>query len=243
MNMTFDPYTYEARRNSKGEITGLRKVDVLRWNKSGKGLGRLMNTGTSFSYTFNNQTFKNLFGRGNGASNTASATSPPTDGVMEDNSAEIANAGASSSDTGEFNRLRGQTQSVGEYDNDGYLVTEIPWSLSFSYGLSVAYDNKIDEEKLEYKYAFRHTLSFNGSIQPTKNWRMNFNASYDFDNKKITGMVVNISRDLHCFQMTASLVPVGYRKSYTFSIAVNSALLKDLKYDKRSNFREGQSWY
>lgn len=242
LNMTFDPYTYEAKRNANGEVTG-RRVDVLRWNKPGKGIGRLMNTGTNFSYTFNNQTFKNLFGR-KGDSNTASATPAPVDGATNNDAAEIANAGAASSDAGEFNRLRGQTQTVGEYDNDGYLVTEIPWSLSFSYGLTMGYDTqKFDEEKLEYKYAFRHTLSFNGSIQPTKNWRMNFNASYDFDHKKITGMVVNISRDLHCFQMTASLVPVGYRKSYTFSIAVNSSLLKDLKYDKRSNFREGQNWY
>ena len=43
--------------------------------------------------------------------------------------------------------------------------------------------------------------------------------------------------------MTASFVPVGPYKSYTFSIAGSSALLKDLKYDKRSNYRDGQQWY
>ena len=77
----------------------------------------------------------------------------------------------------------------------------------------------------------------------TKNWRFNFNATYDFDAKKISYMTCNVTRNLHCWQMTASFVPVGPYKSYTFSIAVSSALLKDLKYDKRSNYRDGQQWY
>ena len=96
---------------------------------------------------------------------------------------------------------------------------------------------------LNYDYALTHSLSFNGNIQPTKNWRFNFNATYDFDAKKISYMTCNVTRNLHCWQMTASFVPVGPYKSYTFSIAVSSALLKDLKYDKRSNYRDGQQWY
>jgi hypothetical protein len=43
--------------------------------------------------------------------------------------------------------------------------------------------------------------------------------------------------------MSASIIPVGYRKSYSFSIAVNSSLLKDLKYQQSSSFRSGQTWY
>ena len=48
---------------------------------------------------------------------------------------------------------------------------------------------------------------------------------------------------MHCFQMTASVIPVGRYKSYAMSIAVSSSLLKDLKYDKRSDYRNGQTWY
>ena len=141
-------------------------------------------------------------------------------------------------------RLLGQKKKTGEYDSDGYLVCSIPWSLSFSYSMRLAYDySRFDEKKKEYKYAVTNSLSFNGNIQPTKNWRINFNATYDFDVKKISYMTCNVVRDMHCWQMTASFVPVGPYKSYSFSVAVSSSLLKDLKYDKSSNFRDGQKWY
>ncbi len=43
--------------------------------------------------------------------------------------------------------------------------------------------------------------------------------------------------------MSASFVPVGPYKSYNFHIAVNSSMLKDLKYDKRSSTTNGIQWY
>ena len=121
-------------------------------------------------------------------------------------------------------------------------MTSIPWSFSFNYGLSLRY-GAFDKIKREYKYALSHSLSFNGNIQPTKNWRFNFNATYDFDAKRISYMTCNITRDLHCWNMSANFVPIGPYKSYSFSVAVSSSLLKDLKYDKHSNYRDGQEWY
>ena len=68
-------------------------------------------------------------------------------------------------------------------------------------------------------------------------------CSYNFDTRKIAYMNCSITRDLHCFTMTASFVPVGPYKSYTFHIAVKSAMLQDLKYDKRSSTTNGIRWY
>ena len=96
---------------------------------------------------------------------------------------------------------------------------------------------------MEYDPKITQNLSFSGNIQPTKNWNFGFSASYNFDTKKIAYMNCNISRDLHCFTMTASFVPVGPYKSYNFHIAVKSSLLQDLKYDKRSSYSNGVTWY
>ena len=52
LSATWDVYTYQL--NSAGNPV---RVNIPRW-KAGKGLGRLSSTGTSFSYTFNNDTFK-----------------------------------------------------------------------------------------------------------------------------------------------------------------------------------------
>lgn len=230
LNATFDTYTY-----SYNEKTGaVRRVDIPRW-KAGKGIGRLRQTGTSFSYTFNNATFTKWFGRkDNDSADDASSTETET----TDSDAET--TGKNEQQRG--GRLRGAKKETGEYDSYGYMVNKVPWSLSFSYSMQLRYGD-FNPKKMEYNYALTHALSFNGNIQPTKNWRFNFNATYDFDTHKISYMTCNISRDLHCWQMTASFVPLGPYKSFSFNIAVSSSLLKDLKWRKSSNYRDGQTWY
>ena len=235
LNGVFDTYTYDVAEN--GSVV---RKNVPRW-KAGKGIGRLRSTGTSFSYTFNNDTFKKWFGGGGKESGDADTDTGNND--MDDMQADkpLEGAGPEEEKSG---RLLGKKKDTGEYDSDGYLLATIPWSLSFNYSMHLAYDySRFDPVKKEYKYAITNSLSFNGNIQPTKNWRINFNATYDFDVKKISYMTCNITRDLHCWQMTASFVPVGPYKSYSFSVSVSSSLLKDLKYDKRSNYRDGQKWY
>ena len=226
---TFDTYTYDENG---------RRIDVPRW-KAGKGIGRLKSTSTSFSYTFNNDTFKKLFGGGDSDSKTSAAannnaptdpTDPQSEGTNEENTE---NKGG---------RLLGKKKSSGETDADGYMVVNVPWSLSFSYGLALSY-GEFDRERREFKYRLTHSLNFNGNIQPTKSWRMNFNATYDFDKHKISYITCSITRDLHCWNMSANFVPIGRFKSYTFSVAVSSSLLRDLKYDKHSNYRDAQQWY
>lgn len=231
LNGQFDTYTYDKNG---------RRIDVPRW-QAGKGLGRLRSTGTSFSYTLNNDTFSKLFGWGTKEGDTTT-DGQPADADAENLDAENLDDSTVPEDGKSGGRLLGKKKEVGEMDSDGYLVNKIPWSLSFSYSLNLRYGD-FNPTKLEYDYALTHSLNFNGNIQPTKNWRFNFNATYDFDVKKISYMTCNITRDLHCWQMTASFIPVGPYKSYSFSIAVSSSLLKDLKLDKRSNYREGQTWY
>lgn len=228
LNCVFDTYTYDVDANGNP----VRK-NVTRW-QAGKGFGRLRSTGTSFSYTFSNETFKKWFG---GAEEKNEKPEKPDQGRKEEDEEEDGNSTSKSG-----SRLLGQKKEQGEYDADGYLVTSVPWSLSFSYSMRLGY-GKFDPEKKEYKYKVTNSLSFNGSLQPTKNWRMNFNATYDFDIKKISYMTCSFTRNMHCWQLTGSVVPVGPYKSYSFTVAVSSSLLKDLKYDKRNNYRDGQTWY
>ena len=86
-------------------------------------------------------------------------------------------------------------------------------------------------------------LSLNANIRPTKNWSFTASASYNFDTHKIAYMNCSISRQMHCFVMSASFVPVGPYKSYNFHIAVKSSILQDVKYDKHSSMSNGITWY
>jgi hypothetical protein len=226
---TFDTYLYDEKGN---------RIDKPRWTQRGKGFGRLRGTSTSFSYTLNNDTFKKLFG---GASSSpapdARRTGEPEDAAADDASDPSAEGVATGT------RLREQRHgTAGEYDADGYYMARVPWSFSFNYNIGLSY-GEFDPDIREYRYRLTHALSFNGNVQPTQKWNISFNATYDFDQKKLSYMTCNVTRDLHCFRMSASIIPIGYRKSYMFSIAVNSSLLKDLKYQQSSSLRGGQAWY
>lgn len=227
LSATWDVYTYQL--NSSGNPV---RVNIPRW-KAGKGLGRLRSTGTSFSYTFNNNTFKKKDKRDDKRGNRRD-----DDDDYEPDDEEGDNF------SGNNNNRRGHNDdnNMVEMNDGGYMKWEVPWSLTFNYSINYGYGN-FNKEKMEYDARITQNLSFSGNIQPTKNWNFGFSASYNFDTHKLAYMNCNVSRDLHCFTMTASFVPVGPYKSYNFHIAVKSSLLQDLKYDKRSSYSNGITWY
>ncbi len=220
LSATWDVYTYQL--NAAGNPV---RVNVPRW-KAGKGIGRLSSTGTSFSYTFNNATFK----RGG----------DKNDKKKKNNQTEDQEFAEDTSDYRSRNDKKEDDQM--ELGQDGYMKWEVPWSLTVNYSVSYGYGS-FNKKKMEYDGKITQNLSFSGNIRPTANWNFGFSASYNFDTHKLAYMNCNISRDLHCFTMRASFVPVGPYKSYNFHISVKSSLLSDLKYDKRSSIRNGVTWY
>lgn len=225
LSATWDVYTYQL--NSAGNPV---RVNIPRW-KAGKGIGRLSSTGTSFSYTFNNDTFRKDKKNNNSSNNTNNNNNyNDTDNWDDDGTGQ------------------GNGQHDHDHDDDlqltpeGYVPWEVPWSLSVNYSINYSYGD-FNKEKMEYNGKITQNLSLSGNIRPTKNWEFSATASYNFDTKKIAYMNLNIARDLHCFTMRASVIPVGPYKSYNFHISVKSSLLSDLKYDKRSSQSNGVKWY
>ena len=230
LSATWDPYIY--RLNSAGTPV---RVNIPRW-KVGKGWARLASTGTSFSYTFNNDTFRRKKKNDGNRNDDTDGTDDDGESPYDSDSTDFAEQAARRREE------REKQNEPGESDADGYAKWECPWSLTFNYSINYGYGD-FDTRKMEWKGKWTQNLSLSGSIRPTKNWNFSFSASYNFDLKKIAYMNCSISRDLHCFTMTASFVPVGPYKSYNFHIAVKSSLLQDLKYDKRSSNANGIKWY
>ena len=132
-----------------------------------------------------------------------------------------------------------------ETDEDGYMKFSIPWSLSFGYGISMREDvgGNFNYDKMRYPYAFTQTLNFSGNIRLSDGWNISFSSGYDFENKKISMTTASLGRDLHCFNMSCSVVLSPYT-SYNFSFRCNAATLTDvLKYDKRSSYSNAVQWY
>lgn len=181
LSTTLDPYMYQLN-----ELGTPMRTNKQYWH-NGK-FPHWSGTSASFSYTFNNQTFKKWFGK------------------------------------------RDSTATV----EDGYIKTEIPWSLSINYSIAYRAIGGFDYEKMYPKMGITNNLSFSGSIGFGKGWKLSASTAFDFKAKTFTTTNFNVSRDLHCWSMSASFVPFGPYKNYTFHIGVNASMLADLKYDKSS---------
>ena len=231
LNMVWDPYLYELDQNNRPT-----RVDKLRVF-SGKGFGKLMSTGTSFSYSLNQDTFKNLFG--GGGSKKEDEGDPDDENQLPDDGT----IGTNPYETGGRSAMFSNDDSMGEFDENGYLKNQLNWNLSFNYSLRYGY-GEFDTDRLEYKGALTHNFGLSGSIQPTKNWNLTFNTDYNFDLKRFTNVNCTLTRNLHCWSMSASFIPIGPYKSYNFTIRANSSMLQDLKYEQRSSpYDRGMDWY
>lgn len=227
----WDPYLYRPvyDQADPSRIVSLRKVDELRI-ANGRGFGRLKSTGYSISPSINQDTFKKWFGKKGDKDKTEKDGADP---LSEDPEG-----------TGEAAQPRGSLLEAkkddNEYDEDGYLKNQILWSLGINFSMNYNYDTgnlnnlKVDKDGFtEYKGRLTKNLSLSGNIQPTKNWSFNFNTSYDFDTKKIAHLTCNLTRNLHCWSISASVNPVGPYKTYFVTLRASSSMLQDLKYEQR----------
>lgn len=229
LSATWDPYTYAL--NSSGNPVRVNKTRL----QAGKGWVKLTSTGTSFSYTLNNNTFKKKKKDENKDNKNRNQNQEYDDEDFDsDEESSFANPP-------EARLSRKRKDDSQKNDADGYTPWECPWSLTFNYSVNYGL-GKFNYEKMDYNGRFTQNLSVSGNIRPTKNWNFSMSCSYDFQAHKIAYMNCNISRDMHCFTMSCSIIPVGVYKSFNFNVAVKSSLLKDLKYDKQSTRLNGINW-
>ena len=214
----FDPYMYTTT------ASGVHvRSNQLYWNHG--RFPHFLGTSTSFSYTFNNDVVKKWFAKKDKGEQNQEGEEVDDSEILEDVELEK---------NGREKRSRSQDTEV---TDDGYLFAKIPWSLSVSYNLryTAAGGGQWNEKKNVPKMEFRHNLSFSASLGLGSGWKASTSLSYDVNAKKLAYTSINVSRDLHCWSMSASFVPFGPYKSYTFHIGVNASMLADLKYDKSSS--------
>lgn len=234
----FDPYRYVY--NDRGNIV---RSNQLRWDH-GQAM-HFKGTRTSFSYTFNNNTFKRKTKEEREKEDQTDTTNEnpldPNSNVPVDpiTGEPVEDMFASNNDDNDKNN---KTKSTAD---DGYAAINIPWSFTINYslGLTERQTKEYYSEKLKaYKLQFTHNLTFSGSIQPTPKWRLNFSGSIDLNELKITQTSLSVYRDLHCWSLSASISPFGVYKSFLVTIGVNASMLRDLKYDKRSDNSSRIDW-
>ena len=122
-------------------------------------------------------------------------------------------------------------KSEKEDDAENRDFYSVPWNLNANYSLNY--------NKGQQSSAFADTtqsLTFSGNIKITKKWKIGFRSGYDFDEKELTYSSVDIYRDLHCWELLFNWIPIGFHQSYTLTIRVKAAALRDLKYEKKRDW-------
>ena len=238
MNAVFASYVYEA--DSVGARPRLSERTTY-WEQ-GK-IGRFQGMSQNLSYTISNDKISKIFKWLRGERDNNKEKDDKESEIDDDNNIETnidpdmekAKHGA-----------KKQNAGLAETDEDGYMPFSLPWSLSFGYGITMREDTdvkKFNYNTMRYPYKFTQNLNMSGNIRLSDGWNISFSSGYDFENKKISMTTASLSRDLHCFNMSCSVVLSPYT-SYNFSFRCNASTLTDaLKYDKRSGYSNSVQWY
>ena len=236
MNAVFATYAYELDEKGKPRVS-----DHTTMYSQGK-FGRFQGMSQNLSYTLDNKKVANFIKwlRGERVDKSAKENKEEDEDegydreTNEDDTMQKAQRGA-----------RKENAGKADTDEDGYMTFSMPWSVSFGYGISMREDlsANFNYNKMRYPYGITQTLNFSGNIRISDGWNISFSSGYDFENKKVSMTTASLSRDLHCFNMSCSVVLSPYT-SYNFSFRCNAATLTDaLKYDKRSSYSSAVQWY
>ena len=235
-NMTgvFASYAYELDNQGKPYVGNRTYWGMGKW-------GRFQGMSQNISYTLTPEKIKKLFG---GAKDDDTKKNKKSDDDEIDTDIESnvddtmidAQHGASKDDKG----------GKADTDGDGYMRFSMPWSLTFGYGITMSENtdiNKFNYKTMRYPYKFTQTLNVSGNLRISDGWNISFSSGYDFDNHKVSMTTASLQRDLHCFNMSCSVVLAPYA-SYNFTFRCNASTLTDaLKYDKRSGYSNAVQWY
>lgn len=109
----------------------------------------------------------------------------------------------------------------------------IPWTLNFSYSLSFS---RLLQRDYNYKTEVTSSFNFNGDFSLTKKWKVGANGFFDIKTMRLQSLTTYITRDLHCWQMSINVTPIGLYRFFNFTISPKSGLLRDLKINRTRFF-------
>ena len=235
MNAVFATYAYELDENGRPYVGNRTEYSYGRF-------GRFQGMSQNFSFTLSPEQLRKWFGGGkddeNDKENNGDNDEEGVDTDIESNVDDDMIDGQRAA------KKQGKG-ALAETDGDGYMTFSMPWSLTFGYGITMRENTsgKFNTKTMRYPYKFTQTLNVSGNLRLSDGWNISFSSGYDFENKAMSMTTASLQRDLHCFNMSCSVVLAPYT-SYNFSFRCNASTLTDaLKYDKRSGYSNAVQWY
>ena len=232
MNAVFATYAYDLDDNGKPYIGNHTEYSRGRF-------GRFQGMSQNLSLTLSPENFKKWFGKKD------KDEDEDDDSDDEDDEDTGVDTNIDDDMMKGMHGAKKEETSLAETDPDGYMTFSMPWSVTIGYGITMRENRsgKFNTKTMRYPYGFTQNLNFSGNIRLSEGWNISFSSGYDFENKAFSMTTASLQRDLHCFNMSCSVVLAPYT-SYNFSFRCNASTLTDvLKYDKKSGYSNSVQWY
>jgi hypothetical protein len=118
-----------------------------------------------------------------------------------------------------------------------FVDFNIPWQISLSYSLN--YFRQIKPDYSGFTSNISSSANFSGSFSLTPKWNFSVNGYYNFDTKQLQTFTMSISREMHCWQMSINVTPIGLYRYFNFTISPKSSILQDLRINRTRSFYTG----
>ena len=204
-----------------------RRINTFNINNGGS-LFRLTRASVNLGYSLNNETFKRK------DKDEEAEEEEPTDL----NDYRAASGGRNDDlfgfglDDRDANYAFDNENEDGDVDNPIY-GTAIPWDIRLAF--TSTYNNSNRQNEFT-----NNSLMFSGNIQLSPRWKVRVSSGYDFKNKGFNLTQLGFQRNLKSFDLRFNWVPFGRNERWDFFIGISSSILRDLKWDQRSQRNLGR---
>jgi hypothetical protein len=115
-----------------------------------------------------------------------------------------------------------------------FVDFNIPWDIGIDF--SGNFHSRQKSDFSGYETEFDANMNIRSSFSLTPKWNFSTNGSFNFDEKKVTMLTMSINRDMHCWQMSIGVTPVGQFTYFNITISPKSSILQDLKVNRTRTF-------
>ena len=110
----------------------------------------------------------------------------------------------------------------------------IPWSLNLSYSLN--FNRVLKQDFSGFETQLFSSINFNGDFSLTDKWKMGGNGYYDISQGGLQQFSMFITREMHCWQLSVNVTPIGLFRSFNITINPKSGILRDLRINRSRVF-------
>jgi lipopolysaccharide assembly outer membrane protein LptD (OstA) len=115
-----------------------------------------------------------------------------------------------------------------------FVDFNVPWQINLSFALGFSRRPKPDYSGFETELT--SNVSFSNSFSLTPKWNFSTNGYFDVITKKLQTFTMSINREMHCWQMSIGVTPIGLYRSFNFTISPKSGILQDLRINRSRYF-------